>query len=101
MTGDVRAQLSGLAKRLADLGISGTGDITSESYEGILQGELATALKDMRECKLAVFNSLKQVLLPAPPPAPPQQPPRNPNALYQYGNLSLKGRAELLIRRTA
>src|ERR1700736_2702884 len=35
--GDVKAELSGLVKRLADLGISGTGDVTSSSYEGILQ----------------------------------------------------------------
>ena len=31
VTGDVKAELGGLAKRLAELGISGTGDLATDS----------------------------------------------------------------------
>ncbi len=64
VTGDIQAELRGLAKRLADLGITGTADITSTTYEGVLQQELTTALKDVRECKLTVFKTLQEKLLP-------------------------------------
>jgi hypothetical protein len=96
MKGDVKAQLSGLARKLADLGISGTGDITSANYQGILQAQLAATLKDERECKLAVFTSLKDVLLPAPASPPAPEPARDPNALYQYGAPVAEGMGGIL-----
>jgi len=64
--GQVNAELNGLAKRLANLGISGTGDITSSSYEGIVQQDLTSTLKDVRECKLKVFERLEEKLVAAP-----------------------------------
>jgi hypothetical protein len=54
VTGDVKAELSGLAKKLADLGISGTGALTTTEYEGVLQEELTTALRDVRDCKIKI-----------------------------------------------
>lgn len=63
--GDVRAQLSGLAAKLADLGISGSGTIKNERYQNVLQSDLAAALKDNANCKLEVFKSLKNELLGA------------------------------------
>lgn len=70
--GEVKAELNGLAKRLANLGISGSGDISTNTYQGVLQQELTTALRDMRECKLKVFNTLQDKILPniAPRPIP-------------------------------
>jgi len=47
LSGDVKAELSGLAKRLADAGVSGAGQIQSKEYEGVVQGQLADTLKDM------------------------------------------------------
>jgi hypothetical protein len=73
LSGDVKAELSKLAKVLADLGLSGTGRITNQSYEGILQQELSSTLRDIRQCKLNVFTSLQQVLIPQPPPVPRSQ----------------------------
>jgi hypothetical protein len=61
--GDVRAELNGLAKRLADLGISGNAQYSSSTYEGLVQQDLATALKDVRDCKLKVFNTLQEKLI--------------------------------------
>ena len=78
VTGEVKAELSGLAKKFAGLGISGTGALITNEYEGVLQQELATALRDVRTCKMEIFNTLQKKLIPDTPPT------RNPNALYQY-----------------
>jgi hypothetical protein len=61
--GAVAAELGGLAKKLANLGISATGDITSKTYEGLLQGDLPAAIKDARGCKLHIFDTLQERLL--------------------------------------
>lgn len=63
VVGDVKAELSGLVKKLANLGISGSGNFSSSTYEGVVQQELTTALKDVRECKLNVFKTLQEKLL--------------------------------------
>jgi hypothetical protein len=69
--GSVNAQLSGLAAKLANLGVSGTGSITSEQYQNVLRSDLATTLKDNAACKLRVFDALQSKLLgPGPALAP-------------------------------
>jgi hypothetical protein len=62
--GEIHAELSGLARRLATIGGSATADITSSNYQGLLQADLPTTLKDIRECKLHVFEKLQATLLP-------------------------------------
>jgi hypothetical protein len=62
--GDIHAELAGLARRLATLGGSGSVDISSSKYQGLLQQDLPTELKDLRECKLKVFHQLQAVILP-------------------------------------
>ena len=62
--GDIHAELNGLARRLATLGGSGSVDISSSKYQGLLQQDLPTALKDSRECKLKVFQQLQATILP-------------------------------------
>ena len=81
MSGDVRAELSGLIKRLVDLGVSGKGTIDETQYEGVVQEQLADTLKDIRQCKISIFETLQRKLLADLPP----QHARDPNALYQYG----------------
>ena len=62
--GAVSRSLGGLAKKLANLqGVSATGDITSKTYEGLLQGDLPAAIKDARGCKLHIFDTLQERLL--------------------------------------
>ena len=84
VTGDVKAELNGLAKKLANLGIAGTGSITSNEYQGVLREQLTAALKDARDCRISIFDKLEKKLLPNTT-QPETRPPRNPNALYQYG----------------
>jgi hypothetical protein len=65
VSGEVKAELSGLAKRLANLGVSGTGAIDSSEYHGLLQQDLALALKDNASCKTHVFDKLIDKLVPS------------------------------------
>jgi hypothetical protein len=71
--GNVQAQLRGLVSKLAGIGISGLGEITSEEYQNVLREDLAANLRDIRACRLRIFESLKDALLQptAPSPAPP------------------------------
>jgi hypothetical protein len=56
--GDVKAQLTGLASKIADIGLTGAGDITDSETEGVLQTDLAAALKDSAACKTHVLDTL-------------------------------------------
>jgi hypothetical protein len=66
--GNVTAQLRGLARQLADVGLSGTGSITSEQYENVFRSDLASTLKDNTACRYKVFDTLQQKLLGSGPP---------------------------------
>jgi hypothetical protein len=61
--GDVKAQLNGLIKQLADLGISGAADFAADQYEGLLHADLATAMAKNAECKFNVFNKLQERMI--------------------------------------
>jgi hypothetical protein len=61
--GEIKAQLAGLAKQLADLGISGAGNYSSEQFQGVLREDLAGAVKQSSDCKLAVFNKLEEKMI--------------------------------------
>ena len=76
-SGEAQAELTGLFKKLADLGITGAASINSEEYVGVLREDLGEELQSARECKLAVLDSLKEAVIQevvkAPPPAPTLQ----------------------------
>jgi hypothetical protein len=72
--GNLQAQLQGLAKKLLDVGGSGSGKITSSEYENVAREDLAANLHDVRTCRLKMFDSLKaaafgQNRLPTPTPS--------------------------------
>ena len=62
VTGSIEAALSGLAKKLASLGGSGTADYDSTKYVGVIQSQLPAALNDVRGCKLHIFDALKDTI---------------------------------------
>jgi hypothetical protein len=68
--GDISAQLSGLASKLAEAGFKGSGSITNESYQGPLRQDLAKLLSDNSTCKLQVFTTLQAKLLLSPQTQP-------------------------------
>jgi lanthanide-dependent methanol dehydrogenase len=64
--GDIKAELNGLAKKLANLGVTGAADITTSEYEGVLQTDLAKAIADNAACKRGVQDKLVDKLLRPP-----------------------------------
>ena len=62
--GNVKAELNGLIKKLGDVGISGTGGYSAEEYAGVLQKDLAEAIKNNSDWKLAVVKMLVDRVLP-------------------------------------
>lgn len=59
LSGEARAELNGLIKKLADLGIQGIGKYQKSYYEGILRSDLAEVLKSRTECRLEIFRKLE------------------------------------------
>jgi hypothetical protein len=61
--GDVKAQLNGLIKQLADLGISGAAEFTADQYQEVIQADLAATIHGNMECKLRVFDKLQEKMV--------------------------------------
>ena len=59
LSGDAKAELEGIIKKLASLGISGAAKYESSSSKNVLQKDLAEVLKDARNCRLQIWNDLK------------------------------------------
>jgi hypothetical protein len=73
----VDAQLNGLASKLVGVGVSGVGNITSDSYKNVLREQLAADLQNLRACRQHVYDSLVIRLLPASSPASQAVPSGN------------------------
>jgi hypothetical protein len=63
LTGDAKAKLSGTLSKIADLGIEGAAKYKNEQFKGVLQTELATAIKSNADCKIQVLKMLSDKLL--------------------------------------
>jgi hypothetical protein len=63
LSGDAKAKLSELIKKIADLGIEGAAKYQASAWEGVLQQDLAGQLNTSRNCKFEVFKDLKDKLL--------------------------------------
>lgn len=59
LSGSAKAELDGIVKRLANLGIQGAAKYESADSKNVLQEDLADVLKDSRSCRLQVWNDLK------------------------------------------
>lgn len=57
------AQVKGLVKKIADLGFEEAATISKNSYEGVLQSDLASILKSEAECRYKVFEKLQDKLI--------------------------------------
>jgi hypothetical protein len=66
----LKAELGGLASRLASAGISSSGKPNEEQYRNVLRQDLAETLRDNSTCKLKVFETLSKVSS-----APAMKPP--------------------------
>jgi hypothetical protein len=73
---------SALLRYLGALGVGASGKSKTETYEGVSQQELATVLRDARNCRLEVFKLMNKASSPTPAMATPRQtaPAPAPNA---------------------
>ena len=65
LSGAAKAELDTVLKRVVQLGIQGSAKYQQSQFQGLLQRDLLTAVKTSTDCKLKVFDTLKDRLLPA------------------------------------
>jgi hypothetical protein len=63
LTGSAKAELNGIIKKLANLGLDGAIKYQNTEYEGLLQKDLVSALKDSTNCRLQIWKDLKDKLI--------------------------------------
>jgi hypothetical protein len=97
--GQIHAELNGLARRLATIGGSGSADITSSGYQGLLQQDLPATLKDIRDCKLHVFEKLQATLLPGTAQGASSHGTPSPNLLQAPANATTIDTAKSVTQR--
>jgi hypothetical protein len=66
--GEVQAKASGFLAKLADLGVTVSGNMGSQEYQGLPQDAVAAALKESTNCRVNVFNKIIDKMLPANAP---------------------------------
>lgn len=64
LTGRAHAELKSGIARIVGLGADVSGNLRKGSSTGVLQDQLALAIKQSNDCKLAVFNTLHAFLKP-------------------------------------
>ena len=63
LTGEAKAELKGIIAKITDLGFSGALKYQNKEYSGLLQKDLVSALENSTNCKLQIWNDLKDRLL--------------------------------------
>ena len=64
LTGKAKAELNGIINKLVNIGVEGAAKYQDQKYKGVLQKDLVNALKDSTNCRLIIWNDLKDRLLP-------------------------------------
>jgi hypothetical protein len=57
--GRAKAELADVVTKLAELGIDGAATFKSQTYQNVLQQDLANALKSAQDCRLQIWKDLK------------------------------------------
>lgn len=63
LSGEAKASLNDVLKKIADLGIEGAAKYQASEYKGPLQTDLAKILSRTQDCKQNIWNDLKERLL--------------------------------------
>lgn len=61
-----KVELNEILQKLANVGATASGKIQDSKTMGVLQNELAGALKDQATCNQKIFENLKDIILPKP-----------------------------------
>lgn len=65
VSGKVKAGITGLVKKLADLGIEGAAVYRTTESQGVLQKDLAGLAKDAKDCRKMIWQDLRGRFFPA------------------------------------
>src|SRR5262249_62047213 len=57
LSGEAKAELAGVIKNVAELGIKGAGKYESADYNNVLQKDLAAIIKQNTNCRQTVFQA--------------------------------------------
>ena len=80
LTGEADAKLAGAVGKLVDLGARAAAKYRTKESRGLLAKDVATAIRDGDDCRLAVFNTLVAKMFP--PPTPPRQANSPPERVH-------------------
>ncbi|WP_455387739.1 hypothetical protein [Petrachloros mirabilis] len=90
LSGKAKVELSGIIKKIADLGVEGAAKYQKTEYKGLLQKDLVRALQDSTNCRLQVWNDLKEKILGPNHLGPPPVPQKLPYVIFdEWGNTRL------------
>lgn len=80
LSGSVRASLSNLFKKLADLGMESAGEYDWNTYDGLPQQDLLEARRDTHNCRIAALKILKERAQNLPKSPSKSKPPQKPTS---------------------
>jgi hypothetical protein len=63
ISGDIKAEIQGLASKLVDAGIKGGAILKNESFQGPLRKDISAYIISNSNCKLEVFSRLQEKLI--------------------------------------
>lgn len=58
-----KAELNNVLSKIANLGVEGAAKYQGSEYQGVLQKDLAKLLRDTTDCRIQVWNDLKDKLI--------------------------------------
>ena len=88
LSGNTKAELKGLIKKMADLGIQGAVKYQESHYQGVLQKDLYAATRDSTNCKMNVSTMMLGKLLSATSTASPRL---HASAREELSGLTIEG----------
>jgi hypothetical protein len=74
LSGQAKAELAGLLKRVSELGLQGTAKYQQSEFQGLVQKDVATALRDSASCKVRIVEILAPRFIAPPAPNVPSKP---------------------------
>jgi hypothetical protein len=82
LTGDANAKLGSFLSRFANAGVEGSASINREATSGVLQKDLADAIKNSNDCRVAIVGT---IINKAGISSKPAQPAHASDSIYQGG----------------
>lgn len=63
MKGEIQAKVSGIAARIANLGVGATAEVQDSQYQGMVRDQVADVIRRSIDCKKDVFDKLCKTML--------------------------------------